>query len=339
MIIRQAYYVKPGSIGNLKIQKETIELPLDREVLVRVKSIGLNFADVFCCLGLYEAAPNEKFIPGLEFSGVIEKVGTKVIKFKPGDRVMGVSRFGAYTTHININEDYILNLPSNWTFREGSGYLVQVLTAYYGMVELGSIKEGQQILIHSGAGGVGIWANRIAKKYNCRTIGVVGNKDKFDILEKENYDDYFIRNEKSFGQDLKKAMDHKPLNMIMDSIGGAIMKAGYKQLAPMGRLIAFGSAHYTGKRDRPNYLRLLWKYIRRPKLDVQNMIGENKSVMAFNLIYLFDHAEMMHRMLDELKQLDLGKPVIGSTFDFQELPDALRKLQDGNTIGKVTVTI
>ena len=117
------------------------------------------------------------------------------------------------------------------------------------------------------------------------------------------------------------------------------MKDGYQQLAPMGRLISFGSAHYGERKDRPNYPRLIWKYLNRPKIDPQNMIGENKSVMGFNLIYLFNNSHLMHDMLTTLKEMDLGKPLVGNTFDFEDLPDALREFQAGNTIGKQVITL
>jgi alcohol dehydrogenase len=125
----------------------------------------------------------------------------------------------------------------------------------------------------------------------------------------------------------------------MESIGGTILMDGYDTLAPMGRTVIFGSAHYGERLDRPNYPKLIWKYLHRPKIDPQAMIALNKSVMAFNLIYLFDHAELMHSLLKEIGQLELGKPLIGGTYEFEKLPDALRHFQSGKTIGKQVVVV
>lgn len=337
MTTRKAYYVKPGHFKNLRSVEESLSDPKENEVQIEVKSIGLNFADVFCVLGLYSAAPKEDFIPGLEFSGVVKSVGDNVNRFQVGDHIMGVSRFGAYASHLNIDHQYIIPLPESWTFDEGSAYLVQVLTAYYGLVNLGNIQEGQNVLIHSAAGGVGIWANRICKHYHCYTIGTVGSDSKLDLLQQEGYDRSIVRNVDTFKQDLVLALDGKPLHLIMESIGGKILQIGYDLLAPMGRTVVFGSAHYGDRTDRPNYLKLIWKYLRRPKIDPQNMISENKSVMAFNLIYLFDHAGLMHEMLKDLNSMDLGKPIIGKTYNYDQLPDALREFQGGLTTGKLIV--
>ncbi|MFM8487191.1 MAG: alcohol dehydrogenase catalytic domain-containing protein, partial [Bacteroidota bacterium] len=120
-----------------------------------------NFADVFAIWGLYGATPEGSFTPGLEYAGVVERVGSDISHLKPGDRVMGVTRFGAYTTHLNIDARYAIPLPQGWNFEQGAAYLVQTLTAYYGMVHLGAMQKNQAVLIHSAAGGVGLQAVQI----------------------------------------------------------------------------------------------------------------------------------------------------------------------------------
>jgi len=256
-----------------------------------------------------------------------------------GDRVMGVTRFGAYASHINIDQRYIVSLPKGWDYKEGASYLVQVLTAYYGLSCLGNLKNGQTVLIHSAAGGVGIWANRICKQLDAYTIGTVGHERKLTTLAGEKYDAAIVRNVKSFKHDLIRKLKDRPLDLIMECIGGRIMKIGFEVLAPMGRHIVYGSAHYGSVTDRPNYFKLVPKYLTRPRIDPQNMITENRSVMAFNLIYLFDNAEVMHDLLKELDEMDLGRPIVGHVFQFEELPEAIRLFQAGQTIGKVVVCV
>ena len=117
------------------------------------------------------------------------------------------------------------------------------------------------------------------------------------------------------------------------------MKIGFNALAPMGRHIVYGSAHYSNTASRPNYFKLIPKYLTRPRLDPQNMIKQNKSVMAFNLIYLFDNVAVMHELLSELKVLQLGKAIIGHQFAFDQLPDAIRTFQAGGTMGKVVIEL
>ena len=336
---RQVYKLKAGDIGRLKISDESLSIPSSKEVQIKVHAIGLNFPDVFAILGLYSATPEGTFIPGLEYAGEVVAIGDHVKDINVGDRVMGVTRFGAYATYVNIDYRYVVSLPESWTYKEGASYLVQVLTAYYGLSKLGNIRDGHTVLIHSAAGGVGLWANRICKSKGATTIGTVGSSEKLDLLQSEGYDEAIVRNPRTFKKDLIEKLNDRSLDLIMECIGGKIMKIGFDLLGPMGRHIVYGSAQYGDTSNRPNYFKLIPKYLARPRLDPQNMIKHNKGVLAFNLIYLFDNVSIMHELLQELKLLDLGHPIIGHAFKFEELPAAIKLFQSGSTIGKVVIEV
>lgn len=329
---------KAGSIDNLKLIEEPIVDPADSELQIEVKAIGFNFADIFAMFGLYGATPEGSFIPGLEFSGVVAKVGKEVQGFKEGQEIMGVTRFGGYTSHLNIDSRYIVPLPKGWNFSEGAAYLVQVLTAYYGLIELGNIKQNYTVLVQSAAGGVGIWANRIAKQFGAYTIGCVGSESKLQFLTDEGYDEGFVRR-KEFRGDLKKMLNGRELNIVMECVGGRVLLDSYLAMAPEGRMIVYGSARYAQPGAKPNYLKLIWQYYKRPRLDPQKMIEQNKAVMGFNLIYLYEKAELLHEILGELNKMDLGKPYVGHHFEFDKLKEAVRLFQTGKTTGKVVVEV
>ena len=338
MIQRQKYALKAGNIANLKLSEDQLPAPSDNEVTIEVKAIGLNFADIFALFGLYSATPKGEFIPGLEYSGVVHKTGSGVSNVKVGDLVMGVTRFGAYTSHLNIDSRYVIPLPEDWNFEEGAAYLVQVLTAYYGLVNLGNLQKDYTVLIHSAAGGVGIFANRIAKKYNAYTIGSVGNAKKIDFCKSEAYDEVIVRS-KNFARDLNNAVGDRDLNIVMECIGGDIFKAGFRQLAPEGRSVIYGAARYASPGQRPNYLKLIYKHSTRPKVDPQALAELNKGVLGFNLIYLYEKTDLMHHLLREIQTLQIKKPHVGHTFPFDQLPEAIRLFQSGSTIGKVVVSV
>jgi len=335
---RKVYRLKAGNIKNLKLIEEKLPDPESNEVTIEVKAIGLNFADVFAIWGLYSATPKGEFTPGLEYSGVVAKVGDNVTNVKVGDRIMGVTRFGAYTSHLNIDSRYVIPLPADWDFPTGASYLVQVLTAYYGLLNLGQLEKGMTILIHSAAGGVGILANRIAKKYDCYTIGTVGGAHKLERLKQEGYDKGIVR-DRDFRKKLEEALDGRELNIVMECIGGEIMKAGFEALGPQGKSVVYGAASYAHPGDRPNYFKLLWKFIRRPKVDVQSLAELNKGLLGFNLIYLYEKAELLHQLLGELQDLDIEKPFVGQTFPFEKLADAIRTFKLGKTMGKVVIEV
>jgi alcohol dehydrogenase len=328
---------KAGSIKNLKLQTEELEQPKANEVCVKVNAIGLNFADIFAIQGLYSATPKGSFIPGLEFSGEVIAVGEDVQEWKPGDRVMGATKFGGYASHINIHHRYILPLPGGWSFEEGAGFIVQGLTAFYALTVLGNLQKGMTVLIHSAAGGVGILANRICKKYDAYTIGTVGSSKKTDfLLNHEGYDDVIVRDD-DFYTKLKTALGDRPLHLIMECIGGKILKQGWKAMAPMGRMVAYGSASFSSHGDKPSWLKLYWKYLKRPKIDPLRLPTQNKSLMGFNLIYLYEQTDMMHEMLSALQALELKPQHIGHVFNFNEMHEAIHLFQRGETVGKVVV--
>jgi alcohol dehydrogenase len=327
---------KAGSINNLKLTDENLPEPNENEVTVEVKAIGLNFADLFAIQGLYSATPKGSFIPGLEYSGIVSNAGSKVNEFKVGDKVMGAIRFGAYATHLNIDPRYILKLPEGWSFEEGASFIVQALTAYYALVELGNIKNNYTVLIHSAAGGVGIFANRIAKKYNAYTIGTIGSESKRNFLISEGYDDVILRNN-NFDERLKKALGERKLNIVLESIGGNIFEDSFKALAPSGRIIIYGGAQFMSHSSRPNYLNVFYKFLTRPKVDPLSLSNINKSVMGFNLIYLWDRPDELMNMAEEVLKMNLKRPYIGEVFSFKNLIEALRYFQTGKSIGKVVI--
>ena len=336
---RQSYQLKAGSIANLKLVTSELAAPVGDEVTIAVKAIGLNFADIFAMFGLYSATPKGTFIPGLEYSGEVIKVGPDAKTYKVGDKIMGVTRFGGYTSHLNMDEGHIMPLPNGWTFEEGAAYLVQVLTAFYGLKNLGAIRENYTILIHSAAGGVGILANRIAKKYGAYTIGTVGSAKKIDFVKKEGYDEVIVRNKSTFKKDLTKALDGRELNLVMECIGGSFFKTAYDILAPEGRVIFYGAARYASPGSRPNYFKVLWEHLTRPMIDPQSMSEINKGILGFNLIYLYERTPLMHALIEELKDLEIGKPHVGHVFDFPNLVEAIKLFQTGQTIGKVVVKV
>ena len=336
---RKVYKInKAGSLDKLKIRYEDLGPPAFDEVTIEVNAIGLNFDDLFAIQGLYSATPKGSFTPGLEYSGIVLETGNGVENFKVGDKIMGTIRFGAYTTHLNINHRYILKLPEEWSFEEGAAFMVQALTAYYALVEMGNLKNNNTVLIHSAAGGVGIYANRIAKKFDVFTIGTVGSESKKEFLINEGFDKVIVRGE-SFKDQLGKALDNRDLNIVLECIGGKIFRDSFNSLAPSGRIIIYGGAQFMSQSSRPNYFKIIPKFLSRPKVDPLSLSNTNRSVMGFNLIYLWDKPDELKKMLLEILNMNIKPPYIGKIYSFSNLIEALKYFQSGKTIGKIVVKI
>lgn len=339
------YMPRAGSLDRLARRTEPLPDPAPSEARVAVRAIGLNFADLFACLGLYSATPKGAFIPGLELAGVVEAVGSGTVAAHPGDRIVGLTRFGAYATTVNLDFRYLWPIPTEWTFAEAAAYPVQALTAWYGLIELGGLASGASVLVQSAAGGVGLNALRILAAHDARVVASVGRPEKRDFLVQRfglSPEQVVVRDRRRFGVQLDRALaalGREGFDLALDALAGPYFRPVYDRLRPTGRHILYGAADLMPPRARPDYLRLAFRYLRRPRLDPLRMMAENKSVMAFNLIWLWDQAERLARMYERMTHPAPRPPIVGRRFGFAEAPAALRYLQSGKSLGKVVLEV
>lgn len=325
---------KAGNIDRLALHKADPGPLSADQVRVAVRAVGLNFADIFALTGLYSATPEGAFIPGLEFAGEVVDVGARSRGYKPGDRVMGVTRFGGYSTVIDSDPARLWPLPPDWDFAQGAAYPAQTMTAWYALRELGNLQAGQQVLIHSAAGGVGLQAMQLTRALGAVPVGTVGRDDKLPLLRSLGFDQVLVR-APDFAAQLQQS--GLQFDLVLDAIGGDVQRASFNALKPMGRLVVFGAAEFTPRGKRPDYLRAALRYLRRPRYDVMDMISANKSVMAFNLIWLWEQQDSMHTLLHALDALSLPPPHVGHRYPFEQAHQALALLQSGTTTGKVVL--
>jgi alcohol dehydrogenase len=342
---------RAGSLDRLRLERETLPPAGIGEVRVEVSAVGLNFADIFACLGLYSATPKGPFVPGLEFSGVVREVGPSAPDndvadaLRPGDQVVGVVRFGAYADAVNADVRYLRPLPEGWSFTEGAAFPVQALTAWHGLHTLGGLKSGGSVLVHSAAGGVGLNALHIAVSRRARIVATVGSESKRAFLIDRfglTPDTIVVRDRRRFGDQLDRALraiDADGFDVVLDGVAGPYFQSALRRLRPGGRLILFGASDMTPSGAKPNYPKLAWQYVRRPKVDVLRLVNSNRAVIGFNLIWLWDRAEDLAREFEEVRSLITDPPFVGRTFPFAEVPAALRFLQSGKSTGKVVLEI
>jgi len=340
---------RAGSLDRLTRRREPLPPPGPGEARVAVRAIGLNFADIFACLGLYSATPSGSFVPGLECAGVVEALGPEASPAAPeagiavGDRVMVLTRFGGYATALNVPVAYLHPIPPGWSFAEGAAFPVQAITAWYGLVRLGAIETGDLVLVHSAAGGVGLHALAIAEATGATAVATVGHAAKREFLAHERgfpAGRIVVRDRRRFAADLDRVLAHltrQGFDLVFDAVAGPYFRPAHERLRPEGRHVVYGAADFMPAGTRPNFLRLGLRYARRPRLDPVRMIAENRSVMAFNLIWLWDHVDRLPGAYAETRRLVRAAPHVGATFGFVDVPAAMRLLQSGRSIGKVIV--
>jgi synaptic vesicle membrane protein VAT-1 len=340
---------RAGSLARLRLLEEDLPPPAAGEARVAVRAVGLNFADAFACLGLYSATPAGSFVPGLEAAGVIEVLGPPLpgreSRLRVGDRVMVLTRFGGYATRLNADTRYLEPVPPGWSFEEAAGFPVQALTAWYGLVRLGAARAGSVVLVQSAAGGVGLQALAILNRLGGRPVAVVGTPAKVEFLHRQlslPRPCIVLRERGRFAAHLDAALGAhgaRGFDIVFDAVLGDWFAPAFARLAPEGRYVLFGAAEFMSRGARPFWPRLAWRWLRRPRLDPLAMISENRGLLAFNLIWLWDAVERVPEAYAALAALGLDAPHIGARHPFAAARAALADLQSGRTVGKTVLCI
>jgi synaptic vesicle membrane protein VAT-1 len=344
---REAWWLpRAGSLARLERRADRIPDPGPGEARVRVRAVGLNFADIFAAHGLYSATPSGAFIPGLECAGVVEALGPgDGGAFRTGDPVMVLTRFGACASVLNIPIKYLHPLAPGTDYIAGAAFPVQALTAWYGLVELGALAAGETVLLHSAAGGVGLMSLAILETVGAQAVAVVGGEDKRAFLVRSyglQEASIIVRTRRGFARALDgalAALDRRGFDIVFDATAGEYLKPGLERLAPEGRYVLFGAASFMTHGARPDYLTLAWRYLRRPRIDPLSMIDRNRGLLAFNLIWLFQEAVRLPAAYAAAQRLVRRPPHVHAVLPFEQAPEAFALLQSGRTIGKVVLEL
>jgi NADPH:quinone reductase-like Zn-dependent oxidoreductase len=314
------------------------------EVRIAVKAAGINFADTLARLGLYPDAPKVPSVVGYEVAGEIESVGEGVDSHTVGDRVIATTRFNGQAELVTVRPENIFPLPKNLSFEEGAAFPVNYATAYAALVIMGGLKEGERVLIHAAAGGVGISATQVAKGIGAEIFGTASGS-KHDAIREQGVEHAIDYRTLDFEDEVRKITGGEGLDVIMDALGPTSFRKDYRLLRPGGRLIMYGLSEVqsgSGKRDIPAALRSL---VRMPLATMPwwkslGVMNENKGVFGLNMLHWWDREGNFDRviepLLEGLRQGDL-KPVVAEAFPFDRAPDAHRFIEERRNIGKVVL--
>jgi NADPH:quinone reductase-like Zn-dependent oxidoreductase len=336
---------KPGSYERLIIKDGEAGPPQEDEVLIECRACGVNFADCCVRMGVYRSAKvyvGWPITPGFEVSGTIKEIGSNVSGFSPGERVVAITRFGGYTSHLNVKATQVFPLPDEVTFAEGAGFPAVFLTASYALNWLAHPRQGQTMLIHSAAGGVGSALVQLGKLSGCRVAGVVGAPHKKEFVKQLGADFVIDKSGQKLWQEAER-FSPEGYDIILDANGPETLKESYRHLSVGGKLVVYGfHTMLTKGRGKPNWLKVFWDYLRSPRFDPLSMTTDNHSVLAFNLSYLFDKntflTEEMEKLLPLLEDGRLKMPKI-TTYPFEKVSEAHKDLESGQTVGKLVLIL
>jgi len=331
---------KPGSYEQLKIKEFPNPKPRKGEVLIETRACGVNFADCCVRMGVYSAA--KEFVgwpitPGFEVSGVITGLGEGVTHFSKGQKVIAITFFGGYATHLVVPESQVYPLPEILNFEQGASIPAVFITAYYGLFELAHPRKSNLLLVHSAAGGVGSSLIQLGKLSGCQTIGVVGATHKIEFLQRLEAHHIIDKSKHDLWKEAE-IIAPKGFDVIFDANGAETLSHSYKHLKAGGKLVVYGfHTRFSKGRGSPNWLKMIGHYLKTPRFNPLNMTNDNHSVMAFNLSFLFGKEvinESLSKILLWFQEGKLITPPI-KTYPLEQVINAHRDLESGNTIGKL----
>ena len=320
--------------------------PKAGEALIRVKTIGVNFADLLQRMGIYPGTPKPPFVPGLEIAGVVEKVadsGGKPVEGEPlrvGEAVVAFTQFNAYAAWAAVPVRQVYRLPAGMPFDDAAAIPVNYLTAYHSMFTMGNLQPGDRVLVHGAAGGVGIAAVQLARARGLVIFGTAG-PTKQEYLRKIGVD-HAIDYEKNDFVEVVRKFAPDGIEMVMDPIGGKCFSRSYNCLGPTGRLVVYGLSAAAGPDGKRSLTRGLKTLAQIPRFHPMKLMNDNVSVIGVHLGRLLSRGALLRGELDEIFRMYATgkiKPVIGKSFPLVEAAAAHRYIQERKNIGKVILTV
>ena len=234
--MRALIYTAAGGVDVLSLVERPDPEPASHQILVRVHAAGLNRADVLQRKGGYPAPPGwPADIPGLEYAGVVESAGPGVRRWQPGDRVMGLVGGGGHAERVVVHEDEALAVPRNLSLAEAAAIPEAFLTAYDALVTRARVQRGERVLIHAVASGVGTAAVQLGKVLGAMTLGTSRTPAKLAALASLGLDTGIDTSNGSFKDQISR-----PVNVILDVLGGPAFQDNLAVLEARGRLVLLG---------------------------------------------------------------------------------------------------
>jgi synaptic vesicle membrane protein VAT-1 len=334
--MRQIITTANGDIDVLKVQEKPDPTPREDEVVIRVRAAGLNFADILARQGLYPDGPTKPCVMGYEVSGVVDAAGKDVNSSFIGKSVVAMTRFGGQSEMIAVKATQIFEKPEKLTFEQAAAIPVNYLTAYALLVVMGSLHEGESILIHNAGGGVGLAALDIAKKIGAVTYGTA-SPGKHKFLTDRGLDHAIDYRKQDWQPQLMQLTNGRGVDLIIDPIGGAHFKKSYQSLRHTGRLGMFGVSSGSAN-GISGKLKMLKAAIQMPRFHPLGLFNKNRGVFGLNLGHMWHEPEKVALwMRDLIRGVDEEwiRPHVDQAFSFDDVGKAHRRLEERKNIGKV----
>jgi NADPH2:quinone reductase len=302
---------------------QLVELPAPDgagKVVVDVHAVGVNFPDVLQTRGEYQIKPELPFVPGSEVAGtVVSGEG-----FEVGQRVAGFPGWGGYAEQVAVEPGMVFPLPDRVSFAAGAALPMNYLTVDFALTRRAALREGETVLVHGAAGGIGVAGIQLAKVLGATVIAVVSTDEKAEVAKAAGADSV-ITDPSAFLPQVKELTGGKGVDVVLDPVGGDRFTDSLRSLSQEGRLLVVG---FTGGSI--------------PEVKVNRLLLNNLSVVGvgWGAFWLRDPSYLQEQWSRLLPYLEDGRldPLVGNSYPLEEAADALLELDERRAKAKVLIT-
>ena len=299
--------------------------PGDGEVVITMKAASVNFPDVLIIQNKYQFKPPLPFSPGSELAGVVKEVGAGVKAFRPGDKVMAFTTYGAFAEEVKTEASRLLPLPEGMDFVHGAAFVLTYATTDHALRDRAALAAGETLLVLGAAGGVGLAAVEIGKALGARVVACASSDDKLAVCREHGADATINYATEDLRERIKALTEGRGVDVIYDSVGGPYTEPAFRSIAWRGRHLVVGFA--AGDI---------------PKLPLNLALLKGASVVG---VFWGDFARREPaRFADSMRQLAKWyregrlKPHVSETFPLEKAADALKLMAARKVKGKVVLT-
>lgn len=231
-------------VGPAALQWKELPTPEPRagEVRVAIRAASLNFPDLLIVQNKYQMKPPLPFVPGSEFSGVVEAVGEGVTHLKPGMAVASFGGLGGFGTQVCVNAALVMPLPPGFAFDDAAAFLCTYGTTHHALIDRAALRAGETVLVLGAAGGVGTAAIQIAKAAGARVIAAASTDEKCALCKELGADATINYSRGNLRDDLKALTEGKGPDVVYDPVGSDLAEPTFRSIAWRGRYLVIGFA-------------------------------------------------------------------------------------------------
>ncbi|MDJ0937604.1 MAG: NADPH:quinone oxidoreductase family protein [Kiloniellales bacterium] len=310
---------------SLSVEELPDPQPGPGEVAIAVAAAGVNFADTLMVTGKYQEKPELPFTPGLELAGTVTALGPGVTGVATGDRVIGLVDRGAFAEVALVRADEVYPIPDSMDFDIAAGFPITYGTAHGALVWRADLKQGETLLVHGAAGGVGLAAVEVGKALGAEVIATAGGAEKLEIARAHGADQLIDYRSEDIRERVKALTGGRGADVVFDPVGGEVFMASLRAVAWGGRLLVIGFA--AGKV---------------PEIPANLLLVKNLAVLGLYWgAYRQKGPDLLRAQFETLTRWHAEgrlEPLVSHRLDLAEAAEALDLLLTRKATGKVVLT-